>query len=113
MATPPLSPRSMKIAIILGTRPEIIKLSPVIRQCQKSNIDFFIIHSNQHYSPEMDKIFFSELKLPQPKYNLNVGSGLHGEMTAKILVVLKKFCLRSFLIGFWFKVIPILFWPAL
>ncbi|MEK7527709.1 MAG: UDP-N-acetylglucosamine 2-epimerase (non-hydrolyzing) [Patescibacteria group bacterium] len=85
----------MKIAIILGTRPEIIKLSPVIRQCQKSNIDFFIIHSNQHYSPEMDKIFFSELKLPQPKYNLNVGSGLHGEMTAKILIGTEKILLKE------------------
>ncbi|MFA5879870.1 MAG: UDP-N-acetylglucosamine 2-epimerase (non-hydrolyzing) [Candidatus Margulisiibacteriota bacterium] len=63
-----------KIAIILGTRPEIIKLSPVIRECQKRKIDFFIIHSNQHYSPEMDKIFFTELNLSLPKYNLNIGS---------------------------------------
>lgn len=85
----------MKIAIILGTRPEIIKLSPVIRECQTKNIDFFIIHSNQHYSPEMDKIFFDELKLPQPKYHLNVGSGLHGEMTAKILTGAEKILLSE------------------
>lgn len=64
----------MKIALILGTRPEIIKLSPVIRECINQKIDYFILHSNQHYSPEMDKIFFTELNLPQPKYNLNIGS---------------------------------------
>jgi UDP-N-acetylglucosamine 2-epimerase (non-hydrolysing) len=64
----------MKIAIILGTRPEIIKLSPIVRELQKRKIDYFIIHSNQHYSPEMDEIFFKELQLPLPKYNLNIGS---------------------------------------
>ena len=85
----------MKIAIILGTRPEIIKLSPVIRELQKKKIDFFIIHSNQHYSPKMDEIFLKELKLPQAKYNLNVGSGLHGEMTAKILNGTEKVLLQE------------------
>jgi len=95
MDSSPLSPRPMKIAIILGTRPEIIKLSPVIRQCQKRKLNYFIIHSNQHYTPQMDKIFFSELKLPQPKYNLNVGSGLHGEMTAKILIGCEKILLQE------------------
>lgn len=62
----------MKLAIVLGTRPEIIKLSSLIRECQKRNLDYFIIHSNQHYSPEMDNIFFKELELPKPKYNLGV-----------------------------------------
>lgn len=75
----------MKIAIILGTRPEIIKMSPLIRYCEDANIDFFVIHTNQHYSYEMDKIFFDDLNLPNPKYNLEVGSGLHGEQTAKML----------------------------
>lgn len=74
-----------KIAFILGTRPEIIKLCPVIRECATRHIDHFIIHSNQHYSENMDAVFFKELELQAPKYNLNVGSGLHGEMTAKIL----------------------------
>ena len=75
----------MKIAIILGTRPEIIKMSPVIRYCQDKKLDFFVIHTNQHYSYEMDKIFFEELNLPDPEYNLEVGSGLHGEQTGKML----------------------------
>ena len=75
----------MKIAIILGTRPEIIKMSPVIRYCRDKKLDFFVIHTNQHYSYEMDKIFFEELNLPDPEYNLEVGSGLHGEQTGKML----------------------------
>ncbi|MDO8608924.1 MAG: UDP-N-acetylglucosamine 2-epimerase (non-hydrolyzing) [bacterium] len=80
----------MKICFILGTRPEIIKLSPVIRQCVDQKIDHFIIHSNQHYSQNMDDIFFKELELEPPQYNLNVGSGLHGEMTGKILTGVEK-----------------------
>ena len=83
----------MKLAFILGTRPEIIKMSPVIRECINQKIDHFIIHSNQHYSENMDAIFFNELGLEPPKYNLNVGSGLHGEMTAKILTGVEKILL--------------------
>ncbi len=80
----------MKIAIIVGTRPEIIKLSPVIRECQRQNLDYFILHTGQHYSYEMDRLFFEELALPQPKYELNVGSGSHAEETGKMLVTIEK-----------------------
>jgi len=75
----------IKIGIILGTRPEIIKLSSLIRFCKKNKINYFVIHSNQHYSENMDAIFFKDLELPKVKYNLNVGSGKHGEQTAKML----------------------------
>lgn len=75
----------MKICFILGTRPEIIKCAPVIRECQKRKIPFVLVHSGQHYSYEMDQIFFEELNLPKPNYGLEVGSGSHGEQTAKIL----------------------------
>lgn len=74
----------MKHAIILGTRPEIIKLSSLIRLLQKNQADFYIIHSNQHYSKEMDEVFFEELELPKPKYNLEVGSLAHQEMIEQI-----------------------------
>ena len=76
----------MKIGIIVGTRPEIIKMAPVIRECQNRGIPYFIIHSNQHYSQEMDSIFFDELELPKPHYNLGVGSGLHSNQTGNILI---------------------------
>jgi|SRR5271157_262710 len=75
----------MKFCVILGTRPEIIKLSPVIRACEARGLDYFMVHTGQHYSYEMDRIFFNELHLPQPSYNLDVGSGSHGHQTGKML----------------------------
>jgi len=81
----------MKIAIIVGTRPEIIKMSPIIRECEnKENLDYFIIHTGQHYSYNMDRVFFEQLNLPKPKYNLNIGSGTHGKQTGKILISIEK-----------------------
>lgn len=84
----------MKISIILGTRPEIIKFSPIIRECERLRLDFFILHTGQHYSYNMDRVFFEQLELPEAKYNLDVGSGTHAEQTAKMLVgienILKK-----------------------
>jgi len=85
----------MKIAIILGTRPEIIKMSPVIRECEKRDIPYFILHTGQHYSYDMDKIFFEKLELPQPKYNLNVGSGTHAEQTGKIMIGVEKTLMKE------------------
>lgn len=78
------------IAIILGTRPEIIKMSPVIRECEKQNIDYFILHTGQHYSYNMDKVFFDQLNLPEAKYNLDTGSGIHGVQTARMLAGIEK-----------------------
>jgi UDP-N-acetylglucosamine 2-epimerase (non-hydrolysing) len=80
----------MKITVILGTRPEIIKMSPVIRELENRLIDYFVIHTGQHYSYNMDKVFFKQLNLSEAKYNLEVGSGLHGEQTAKMLNGIEK-----------------------
>ena len=85
----------MKIGIIVGTRPEIIKMAPVIRECQYRGISYFIIHSNQHYSEEMDSIFFDELGLPAPDYNLGVGSGLHSNQIGNILIKMEPILIRE------------------
>lgn len=84
-----------KIGIILGTRPEIIKLSPIIRECHKRKIDYFIIHSNQHYSENMDAIFFKELELPHPKYNLEIGSCTHGQMTGRMIEKIEEILIEE------------------
>jgi UDP-N-acetylglucosamine 2-epimerase (non-hydrolysing) len=76
----------MKTAIIVGTRPEIIKMSPIIHECERLNLEYILVHTGQHYSYEMDRVFFEQLELPEPDYNLNVGSGSHAEQTSKILV---------------------------
>lgn len=83
------------IAIILGTRPEIIKMSPIIRACEATGTDYFILHTGQHYSYEMDKAFFDELELPAPKYNLDAGSGRHGEQTGKILAGIEEVLMKE------------------
>jgi len=57
---------------------------------EKRGTDYFVIHTGQHYSFEMDKIFFEELKLPEPKHHLNVGSGSHGEQSAKMIEGIEK-----------------------
>jgi UDP-N-acetylglucosamine 2-epimerase (non-hydrolysing) len=75
---------NMKIMTVLGTRPEIIKLSPIIPLLDKE-FDHLVVHTGQHYSIEMDDIFFKELGLNKPKYNLEVGSGAHGLQTGKML----------------------------
>ena len=80
----------MKIGIVLGTRPEIIKLSSIIRYCKKEKLKYFIVHTNQHYSENMDAIFFKELDLTKAKYNLEIGSGKHGEMTGKMMVKMEE-----------------------
>jgi len=75
----------MKLVIVLGTRPEIIKMSPIIQDCIAQNHNYTILHTGQHYSWNMDTIFFEQLGLPEPDYNLEVGSGSHGVQTGRML----------------------------
>ena len=85
----------MKIAIILGTRPEIIKMSPIIKELEQRHLDYFILHTGQHYSYNLDQVFFDQLNLPKPKYNLQVGSGTHAEETGKMLIGIEKILLKE------------------
>lgn len=74
----------MKIITILGTRPEIIKLSPLIPLLDKE-FEHILIHTGQHYDYNMDKVFFEQLHLLEPKYQLNVGSHLQGKQAGIML----------------------------
>src|SRR5271157_4214297 len=80
----------MKAAIVLGTRPEIVKMSPIIRRAEILDQEYCLVHTGQHYSPNMDEVFFKELKLPAPHYNLRSGSGTHAEETARMMIGLEK-----------------------
>lgn len=73
------------IAFVLGTRPEIVKLAPLIRACESADIDHTVIHTGQHYSDELDSVFFDDLELAPPDHNLAVGSGPHAEQTGEML----------------------------
>jgi UDP-N-acetylglucosamine 2-epimerase (non-hydrolysing) len=72
----------MKIATVIGTRPEIIKMAPVLDEIEKMGIDNILIHTGQHYDHEMSQQFFQELKIKKPDYNIGVGSNSHGKQTA-------------------------------
>jgi len=75
----------LKVAVIVGTRPEIIKMAPIIKELGKRGADFFIVHTGQHYSYNMDEVFFKQLELSRANFKLEVGSGSHGEQTARVL----------------------------
>jgi UDP-N-acetylglucosamine 2-epimerase (non-hydrolysing) len=85
----------MSIAIVLGTRPEIIKMAPVIRECDQRSLDYYVLHTGQHYSYSMDKVFFEQLELSHPEYNLDVGSGSHAEQTGRIMVGIEKILMHE------------------
>ena len=80
----------MKIAVVVGTRPEIIKMSPVVRALIKKKMDFQLIHTGQHYDHYVSDIFFQELELQRPDVHLSVGSGSQGEQTGKALMSLES-----------------------
>jgi UDP-N-acetylglucosamine 2-epimerase (non-hydrolysing) len=81
---------NMRIAIVLGTRPEIVKMSPIILECERLGLDYCILHTGQHYSYNMDKAFFDQLQLPEPKCNLDIRSGTHAEETGRALIGIEK-----------------------
>ncbi len=85
----------MKTAVILGTRPEIIKCAPIIRELERRHLDYFVLHTGQHYSYNMDRVFFEQLNLPDAKYNLDVGSGAHGKQTGKMLAGIEEILLKE------------------
>jgi len=78
------------ILITAGTRPEAIKIAPIIKELQKQNVEFTFVWSGQHYDYEMSKIFFEQLELPEPDENLDIRSGTHAEQTAKAMITLEK-----------------------
>lgn len=85
----------MRFSVVLGTRPEIVKMSPIVRELQRRGEDFDLVHTGQHYTFEMDRVFFRDLELPEPTINLEVGSGPHGAQTGRMLAGLEKFFQES------------------
>jgi UDP-N-acetylglucosamine 2-epimerase (non-hydrolysing) len=85
----------MRIAVVLGTRPEIIKMAPVIRECRRRGVDHFVLHTGQHYSYGMDRVFFDQLELPAVEYNLDAGSGTHADQTGRIMIGIEKVLMEA------------------
>lgn len=77
------------IMVVLGTRPEIIKLSPVVRELEAREWPYTLVHTGQHYSDSLDRVFFDQLALPEPDYHLGVGSHPHGRQTGEMMIRLE------------------------
>ncbi len=78
----------MKILLVVSTRPNFMKAAPLLHVLmrQPDRYEPVLVHTGQHYDERMSDVFFADLKLPQPKYNLGVGSGTQGEMTGKAMM---------------------------
>lgn len=88
----------MKIVTVIGARPQIIKaaaLSRAIRQHFSKEMQEVIVHTGQHYDNNMSQVFFDELDIPQPQYNIGVGSDSHGVQTAKMIEGIEKILLKE------------------
>jgi UDP-GlcNAc3NAcA epimerase len=86
----------MKIVTILGARPQFIKAGTVSREIVKhDNIDEIIVHTGQHYDANMSDIFFEEMQIPKPHYNLDINGLGHGAMTGQMLEKIEEVLLKE------------------
>ncbi len=81
-----------KIISVVGARPNFIKIAPVAKAFKKyrKDVKHLICHTGQHFDKRMSEIFFDQLKMPVPDFNLGVGSGSHAEQTARVMLELEK-----------------------
>lgn len=84
----------MKIVTIAGARPQFIKAAAVSRVLRKS-FNEILVHTGQHYDRNMSDIFFDELDIPKPDYNINIGSGSHGKQTGEMLAGVEEILLKE------------------
>lgn len=75
---------------VVGARPNFMKAAPVVRALRQFQIGQGLVHTGQHYDPELSTVFFRDLELPEPDWNLGVGSGSHAEQTARIMVSVEQ-----------------------
>lgn len=95
---------NLKIILVAGARPNLMKIAPLIRAINKHNrelewaktkINYFLVHTGQHYDIEMSEVFFNDLELPRPDINLEVGSSSHAVQTANIMIRFETVCLKE------------------
>ncbi len=92
----------MRLLNVVGARPQFVKLAPVCRAIDSHNrkhatsqIDNIILHTGQHYDPSLSDVFFEELEIPRPDVALGVGSGSHGQQTARMLEGIEQLLLKD------------------
>jgi len=84
----------MHILSIVGARPQFVKLAPICWNI-KNRFNHTILHTGQHYDPLLSHSFFETLQIPNPDYQLNIGSGTHGEQTGRMMIEIEKTLIES------------------
>jgi UDP-N-acetylglucosamine 2-epimerase (non-hydrolysing) len=86
--------RDMKILSIVGTRPNFMKIAPLVKEFKKKGVDHVLVHTGQHYDKEMSKLFFDDLGIPKPDVDLGVGSGTRDDqiksVNEKLRLIIEK-----------------------
>ena len=90
----------IKLCIVVGARPNFIKAAPIITAIKKyrkdhKDLNYFLIHTGQHYDENMSDVFFKEMGIPQPHYQLNIGSGNHGKQTGEMIGQIEEILLKE------------------
>ena len=88
----------MKILTVIGARPQFIKAATFSRALQsysETAITEVIVHTGQHYDSNMSEVFFTDLDIPKPNYNLSVGGGTHGQNTGRMLEKIEKLLIKE------------------
>ena len=86
----------MKIVTIIGARPQFVKAAVVSREFAKHNsIQEIIVHTGQHFDKNMSDVFFDEMEIPKPDYNLEINSLSHGAMTGRMLEEIEKVLIKE------------------
>ncbi|WP_435547560.1 UDP-N-acetyl glucosamine 2-epimerase [Desulfobacterium sp. N47] len=95
---------NLKLILVVGARPNFMKIAPLLHEIRKQNsidgnnkinIEHLLVHTGQHYDLKMSEAFFTELEIPSPDFNLEVGSGSHAVQTAEIMTRFEKVCLQE------------------
>lgn len=84
----------MKVLTVIGARPQFIKAATVSNKIRKNNTEI-LVHTGQHYDNNMSDIFFEELGIPKPDYNLSIGSSNHGHQTGSMMIALEEIYLKE------------------
>jgi UDP-N-acetylglucosamine 2-epimerase (non-hydrolysing) len=84
----------MRILNVVGARPNFMKMAPLVRRLEERGIEQILLHTGQHYDANMSKVFFEDLRMPEPDIYMGVGSGSHAEQTARVMIEFEKVCLE-------------------
>jgi UDP-N-acetylglucosamine 2-epimerase (non-hydrolysing) len=87
--------KKIRIVNVVGARPNFMKMAPILRELSKCNgFDSRLVHTGQHYDESMSRVFFRDLNMPNPDFNLAVGSGSHAVQTAEAMKRFEEVCVQ-------------------